>query len=272
MCLCHLGLSVTRHSSQGWYNQIEFVCCTSRTWGRYLSPSFLLMCQKKCFWNRHFFPPARVIGSSGQRVPGKGNSSTARCHGDVAQYQSLFPRNSLVYWWVKTANCIDSHWQSGSLEDRWLLHSALTAPENWLSSCSLQICHCFQMNPLLPAFLACPLISTDKVWHTSSAQGCSCCWQEISPSHYRCAENKKDFSISNWNWEYYWLFLKQVFSTAGGVILWWYNKSQIPCVCMWRMLSETATTSINWTFIFSTFFHLKRQIILKSQVIHLERT
>lgn len=68
-------------------------------------------------WKRHFFLLVRVIGSSDQRVPGKRYSSTARYHSDVAQYQSLFLINSLIYRWDKAANCIFSHWQSGSLED-----------------------------------------------------------------------------------------------------------------------------------------------------------
>lgn len=47
--------------------------------------------------------------------------------------------------------------------------------------------------------------------------------------------------------------MKLVFSTAGGLILWCYNKSHIPWACLWRRLFETATTSINWISIFSTY-------------------
>lgn len=227
MCLCHLGLSVTRRSSQGWYNQIEFVCCTSRAGDRYLCPSFLLICWRRCLFEvpseiSIFFhlPESKDLQAKGYQ----GRETQAWPDATAMEHNTNHCFLGIVWFgWDKTANCIDSqgHWETDLGTSLWSdstsdLHRQRTG---WVAAPCRDVC--FQMIPLPRAASVCAVISTDKVWHTGNHPfPLQVCWEQEGFQHF-----KLELRII-------WLLLKQVFSTAGRLILWWCNKSHIPWVCL----------------------------------------
>lgn len=119
------------------------------------------------------------------------------------------------------------------------------------------------------------MVSAGRVWHISSLQGCSCCCLEIIPSYYRCAENR---SSTLWKICFSKLvpfqtemripltILRAGLSHSWQAYLLWYNRGHICWVCLWRRLSDTATTSLNWTTVPSTvFLHPGRQVYSEKQ-------